>query len=130
MSTTNTLAPISPSAEKALFGQPNFTVIDTATAGALDAVATPPANSNKQARMKYLTLSYSAAPAVSTLTVEDGSTVIWQAQIPADAGPYTFDFSEAPLRSTVNTALHAKVGSAGGAVVQAISWIGDFVAGP
>lgn len=129
-STTNTLAAASVAAETALFGQPDYTVTQTETAGAIDAVATPPAGSNKQARMKHLTLSYSAAPAVSILTVEDGSTVIWRCEIPAAAGPYVFDFSGAPLRSTNGVALHAKVGSAGGSVVQTISWVGDFVPGP
>ena len=127
--TTNTLAAISVQAEVALYGQPAFTVIHTATATALDATATPAAG--QSARMFHLTLSYSAAPAVSVLTVEDGATVIWQAEISA-TGPfvYTFDFSAKPLRGTKGAVLHAKVGSAGGAVVQTISWTGDFVKAP
>ena len=127
--TTNTLAGISGAAEILLFGQPAFTVIHTATATALDATATPAAD--QQARMFHLTLSYSAAPAVSVLTVEDGSTVIWQAEISA-TGPfvYTFDFSAKPLRGTKGAVLHAKVGSAGVSVVQTISWTGDFIKDP
>lgn len=127
--TTNTLAAISVQAEVALYGQPAFTCIHTATATALDAVVTPAAG--QQVRMFHLTLSYSAAPAVSVLTVEDGATVIWQAEISA-TGPfvYTFDFSQKPLRSSKNAALHAKVGSAGGSVIQTISWTGDYAKAP
>ena len=127
--TTNTLAGISGAAEILLFGQPAFTVIHTATATALDATATPAAT--QSARMFHLTLSYSAAPAVSVLTVEDGSTVIWQAEISA-TGPfvYTFDFSAKPLRGTKGAVLHAKVGSAGVSVVKTISWTGDFIKAP
>lgn len=127
--TTNTLAGISGAAEVLLFGQPAFTVIHTATATALDATATPAAG--QQARLFNLTLSYSAAPAVSVLTVEDGSTVIWQAEISATGRfVYFFDFSAKPLRGTKDAVLHVKVGSAGGAVVQTISWVGDFIKAP
>ena len=124
--TVSTLAAISAPAERALFGQPNFTAIDTGTATALDATVTAPAN--KQARMKYLTLSYSAAPAVSVLQVLAGASVIWQAEISA-TGPfvYNFDFSQFPLRGDIAGILTAKVGSAGGSVVQTLSWIGDYV---
>lgn len=127
--TTNTLAGISGAAEILLFGQPGYTVIHTATATALDATATPAAT--QQARLFHITLSYSAAPAVSVLTVEDGATVIWQAEISATGRfVYTFDFSQKPLRGSKGNVLHVKVGSAGGAVVQTISWTGDFIKAP
>lgn len=121
--TTNTLQPVSVVAERALYGQPGFTVIHTATATALSATFTP--KGQDVARMFHLTLSYSVAPAVSTLTVKDGTTVIWQAEIPAAAGPYVFDFSDKPLRGSAGAVLSANVGSAGGTVVQTISWTGD-----
>ena len=127
--TTNTLAPISGSAEILMFGQPLTTTIMTGTATALDATLTPAAD--QIARMFHLTLSYSAAPAVSVLTVEDGSTVIWQCEISASAPfVHVFDFSSKPLRSSRGAVLHAKVGSAGGSVVQTISFIGDLMRAP
>jgi hypothetical protein len=127
-SSTQTLSPVSLVAERALFGQPGFTVIHSATATILGATYTPVA-ANSMARMFHLTLSYSAAPAASTLTVKDGSTIIWQAEISA-TGPfvYVFDFSAKPLRGSNAAALSANVGSAGGAVVQTISWTGDEIA--
>ena len=127
--TTNTLAAISGAAEILLFGQPHFSCLHTATATALDAVVTPAAS--QQVRLFHLTLSYSAAPAVSVLTVEDDTTVIWQAEISASA-PFvnTFDFSAKPVRGSKGAALHAKVGSAGGAVVQTIAWTGDYIKAP
>lgn len=126
-STTTTLQAISVVAERALFGQPGFTVLDTATAGALAASYTP-ADSFKCARMFHLTLSYSAAPAASVLTVKDGTTVIWQAEISASAPfVHAFDFSAKPLRASAGAALSANVGSAGGAVAQTLVWTGDWV---
>ena len=127
--TTNTLAGITGAAEVLLFGQPSVTVIHTGSATALDATLTPAAD--QIARFRHLTVSYSAAPAVSVLTVEDGSTVIWQAELSA-TGPfvYVFDFSGSPLRGSRGAVLHAKVGSAGGAVVQTISVIGDRLKAP
>lgn len=127
--TTNTLAPLSGAAEVLLFGQPLVTVIDTGTAGALAATLTPAGD--QIARFFRVTLSYSAAPAASTLTIKDGNTVIWQAEISA-TGPfvYDFDFSAKPLRSSRGTALSANVGSAGGSVVQTISCVGDKIKAP
>jgi hypothetical protein len=128
--TTNTLAAISPAAEIALFGQPSFTCIHTETATALAATVTAP-NADQQVRMFHLTLSYSAAPAVSVLTVKDGATVIWQCDISATGRfVYTFDFSAKPLRGSKGAALSANVGSAGGSVVQTISWTGDYIKAP
>ena len=125
--TTSVLSGISGAAEVLLFGQPATTTIMTATATALDATLTPAAD--QIARMRHLTLSYSATPAASTLTVEDGTTVLWQAEI-ATAGPHIFDFSGSPLRGSRGAVLHAKVGSAGTTVVQTISFIGDKIKAP
>lgn len=125
-SATNPLAPVSVVAERALYGQPDYTVIHTATATALSATYTP-AGQNV-ARMFSLCLSYSAAPAVGTLTVKDGTTVIWQCEISASTPLVNFfDFSKKPLRASPGAVLSANVGSAGGAVVQTISWVGDVL---
>lgn len=126
-STTSTLASISGAAEILLFGQPTKAVFDTATAGALDATLTPAAN--QIARMFLLCVSYSATPAASVVTVEDGTTVLFQANI-GSIGPHIFDFSAKPLRGSRGAVLHAKVGSAGGAVVQTIAFTGDVLAAP
>jgi hypothetical protein len=124
--TTNTLQPVSVVAERALYGQPDFTVLHPATATALSAVAA--GVSQKCLRMFKLVLSYSAAPAVSVLTVQDGTTVIFQAEISASAPfVYQFDFSAKPLRGSAGAALSAQVGSAGGSVVQTICWTGDTI---
>lgn len=109
-------------AERLAFGAPDWTLIDTATATALNAVLA--AVQGVQHVLEHVTLSYSAATAVATLQVKDGSTVIWQAEIPAAAGPFIFDFSKCPLRATTGASLSVIVGSAGGAVVQTISAIG------
>jgi hypothetical protein len=65
------------------------------------------------------------------LTVKDDTTVIWQAEISA-TGPfvYVFDFSLKPLRGSKGAALSANVGSAGGSVVQTLSWTGDYMLAP
>lgn len=125
-SVTNVLAPVSLVAERAFFGQPDFTVVQTATNSALAATYTPADANHGQCRMFYLTLSFSAAPtAPLTLTVKDGTTVIWQVEISVSA-PFVqnFDFSARPLRASVGAALSANIG-ASGAAVQTISWSGD-----
>lgn len=130
-STTNTLAAIQPAAEVALFGQPAFTCIHTATHTALAASVSPP-NATQCVRMFRCDLSFSAAPsAAGTLTVKDGSTVIWQAEI-STTGPfvYSFDFSAKPLRASKNAALSANLGDPGVGIVGTISWSGDYVAAP
>lgn len=125
-STTVTLSAISIPAEQRLYPVPTKIFYDTATATALDATLTPA--TGQAARIFKAVLSYSAAPAVGVFTIEDGSTVIFQANISASA-PFVhqFDFGKAGLRGAVGAVLHAKVGSAGGAVVQTISCIGDIV---
>ena len=123
--TTIPLASISVNAERALFGQPDFTVLQTATATALSAAYTPSAQDI--ARLFKLCASFSAAPAVSVIQVMDGSTVIWQQDIPAAAGPYQWDFSAKPLRASAGAVLSVTMGSAGGSVVQTICWTGDVI---
>lgn len=127
--TTLTLAPISGAAEILLFGQPTRTFFDTGTASALDATLTPAAD--QIARLFYLTVSFSAAPAAAVITVEDGTTVIWQANI-GPTGPSLghFDFSAKPLRGSRGAVLHIKVGSAGGSIVQTICGVGDLMRAP
>lgn len=118
-------------ADKLLFGMPDWSAIHSDTATALSCGAA--AVANEQHFATRLTLSYSAAPAVSVLTIKDGSVVLWQAEISA-TGPFVYDFEfKRPLRARVGQALTANVGSAGGAVVQTLilqgftSWVGTQV---
>lgn len=115
-------------ADKLAFGAPDWSAIHTATATAL--ACGPAGVQGQQHFATRVTLSYSVAPAVSTLTIKDGSTVIWQAEISA-TGPFVYDFVfERPLRASAGNDLTANVGSAGGAVVQTLilqgfsSWVG------
>ena len=125
--TVSTLSPVSVVAERAMFGQPDFTVLQTATATALNATYTP-ARTNDIARLFKLSITYSAAPAVGVFQVTDGTTVIWQGDISASP-PFgaQVDFSAKPLRASPGAALGVTVGSAGGAVVQTICWTGDVL---
>lgn len=117
-----TLPPVSnTAAEKLQFGTPDWTAVHTVDA-ACDAVVAGIVG--VQHFCQHVTLSYDEAPAKSTLTVEDGSDVIWIAAIPASAGPYDFDFSGSPLHGTPGNALHAKVTDPGGSVVACVSMIG------
>lgn len=118
----NTLAPITnTAAEKLQFGVPDWTAVHTVDA-ACDAVVA--GAEGVQHFCQHVTLSYDEAPAKSTLTVEDGSSVIWQAAIPAAAGPFDFDFSGSPLRAATGAAIHAKVTDPGGSVVACVTMIG------
>ncbi len=116
-------------AEKAAFGQPDWTLLDRGTASAnacvVAAVASAAGAPPVQHFVDRITLSYSAAPAVSTLQVLDGSTEIWAAQISA-TGPfvYDFDFSNKPLRNTAGASMTVGLTSAGGAIVQTVAVIG------
>ena len=127
-STTNTLQPVSVPAEKALFGDPKYTVIDTGTNAALAATFTPSGN-NAVARMFSVGYSLSAAPATAlTLTVKDGTTVIWQHEISVSApffGFFTFD--KRPLRASVGAALSANIGAPGVGIVGTVCWEGDTI---
>lgn len=129
-STTNTLAGTSPSAERAAFGVPDWTAIDTGTNAAL--AATRAAVANKQHYATKATLSFSAAVAAAiTFTIKDGTTVIFQAQIPATTlAPITFDWQRRPLHASTNTDLVAGVGAAGASVVQTITLEGFSVEAP
>lgn len=122
---------VGPTADKLAYGMPDWSAIHSDTAAALS--CGPAAVANEQHFATRLTLSYSAAPAVSVLTIKSGSTVLFQVEISA-TGPFVYDFEfKRPLRAAVGSALTANVGSAGGAVVQTLilqgftSWVGTQV---
>jgi hypothetical protein len=118
----NTLAPASlAQAEQLEFGCPHWTAVHSID-GAADAVVAGVAG--VQHFVTGLTLSFDVAPAAGTLTIEDGSSVIWQAAIPAAAAVYDFDFSGRPLPCAIGAAAHGKVSDPGGSVVACITLIG------
>jgi len=109
-----TLAVASAPAEKLEFGMPEWTVIGDATNAAV--TCTRAAVADKQHHCTVVTLSFAATVAAAcTFTIKDGTTVIWQAEIPTmdNPAPITFDFQQRPLRAAVNTALVAGLSSPG-----------------
>jgi hypothetical protein len=116
-------------AERALFGPPGWTVVASASNDAL--VANQAGVTNKQHWLTHLTLSFSAAPAApTTLTVKDGSTVIWQVEISITTIVLTENFETRPLHATTGAALTVNVGAGGSGVVGTISASGFTTAGP
>lgn len=130
MTTTSAnLDALSASAEKAAFGFPAWTAIDTATAAALSAKTA--AKARQQHCLTHLTLSFSTAPSSAlTLTVKDGTTVIWQVEISTSTLVFTENFETRPLHASTNADLTVNVGSAGGSVVQTISTAGFSIMSP
>ncbi len=116
-------------AEKASFGQPDWTVFanatntsNTASVAAIAQIQNAPAAIHF---LDYLTLSYSSAPtSVGTVTVNDGTTTIWTVNIGL-AVPLVlhFDFSKRPLRSQPGGALTITQSASGGAV-QSVQGVG------
>lgn len=120
--TLTTLPAHSPTAERALFALYDWVCIGTGT-GAQTATVT--AVANKQHVLQKAVVSFSAAPASPvTFTVKDGAsgTVIFQAEIPANAtAPAVYTF-EKGLNNTTNVALVGGVGDPGGTTVCTI-WL-------
>lgn len=129
-SVTNTLSPISATAERAWFGQPMFTVEDTGTGTLLTATATPRAD--QLVRIFKVNVSFSAAPGSIPIIIYDGdTTIIWQARTSATGKwVYHFDFSKKPLRGSRGNPVYVYVPSGGAAVVSTVSFDGDFVRAP
>lgn len=117
--TLTTLAKKSVQAERLLYAPPDWVVIGTETAATT--TATVAAVTNKQHFVQKAVVSFSAAPAGAlTFTIKDGSTTIFQAEIPAaTTAPAVYTF-EKPLNGTVNTAMTGNLASAGGSTVGTI----------
>jgi hypothetical protein len=116
-------------ADRLSFGPPDWTVIHSGTAAALS--AGPAGATNKQHWLTHAIVSFSAAPAAGTITVKDGTSVIFQVEFGAHiTNAIDLNFEQRPLRATVGAALTVNVSSAGGAVVQTVSATGftDVVA--
>lgn len=126
MSDTKTvLAAISVAAERLMYSPLDWVVIGTEQAATT--TATVPAVATKQHIVVKAVVSFSAAPAgVLTFTIKDGSTTIFQAEIPAaTTAPAVYDFSTRPLHGSTNTALTGNLATAGGTTVQTI-WMGGL----
>lgn len=127
---TNTLSPISLTAERSWFGQPMFTVKDTGTGTLLSASATPRAD--QLVRIFKLNVSFSISPNAIPIWIYDGdSTIIWQGMTSATGRyVYHFDFSKKPLRGSRGNVVYVITGSGGAANVGTVSFDGDFVRAP
>lgn len=123
------LAATAPPAETILFGPPTFVVVGTAASGANTATVT--AKANQQHFLTSLTLSYGATiTAAHTLTVSDGSTVIYQVEIPTITSPSPIHLPfDRPLHASTNTALVAAI-TTPGTIASAISLSGFSVMAP
>lgn len=123
MSTTNQLADASRHAEKDAFQFPTWTVIDTGSNATL--AASIGAKAQQQHFLTHFTVSFSAALAAAvTVTVKDGTTVIWQTEIGTEVRIYTENFETRPLHASTNAALVVGVAAAGSGVTQTISMAG------
>jgi hypothetical protein len=118
-STLSTLADLA--AEKAAWGQLDWTVTDTRTNATTTAVVAavgalqnaPPVTHF----LDYLVLSYNSAPtSVGVLTVHDGTANIFTVNIPLNVpNPLIFDFRK-PLRSQPGAALTVNLSASGAAI--------------
>ncbi len=111
--TLTTLAAHSPQAERSLYAMPDWVVIGSTTAATTATIA---AVALKQHAVQKAVVSFSAAPSGAVqFKINDGSTVIFQAEIPAaTTAPAVYTFERA-LCGSVNTAMTGTVGDSGGA---------------
>jgi hypothetical protein len=129
--TLTALDPSSPVAEKALYGLADWTVVGTAT-GASTATVTARAQSASTNGVE--TAAYQIAPtraylsfgatitSACTFTVKDGTTVIFQAEIPTATNPLPIPFDLRGLRSSAGAALTAAVSSPGSITATITMW--------
>lgn len=106
--------------EKVAFGIPIGTVVGLAATGAN--TATIVAEANKQHLVYTVTISFGATIGTAcTLTISDGSTVIWQLEIPTATSPLPIvvDFGNRPLHGSNNAAVQAAL-TTPGAIKSAI----------
>ena len=128
LTTQNTLVSISPAAEKALFGWPQWTAIDSEVNVPCTASAAVKAGYSNAAT--HVTASFSTAAASAlTLQILDGSSVIWQVELAAGTLQFTENFETRPLAASVGATLNAVIGAAGTSVTQTVSMAGIWVKG-
>lgn len=118
-------------AEKASWGGPEWVVGKTVTAAATVAViagATNASNVKVQHYLDHLTVSTSiVSTVVSSVQIKDGTTVIWECQLPLLWGvnPLMLDLSLRPLRNTAGALLSAEVtGTLGAGAVTTVVMVG------
>lgn len=125
--TFTTLQAAAPVAERLLFAPLDWVAIGSETNAAT--VATIAAVTNKQHFLRKAVVSFSggSGPASAlTFTIKDGSTTIFQAQIPAAVtAPISFDFTHSLLHGTTATAMTGNLGDPGAGVTATI-WLGGI----
>lgn len=126
--TQNTLVSISPAAEKALFGWPQWTAIDSEINSPCTASAAVKAGYSNATSHVTVSFSQPAATALE-LQILDGSSVIWQVEIGAGILTMTENFETRPLAGNVGNALSAVIGAAGTSVTQTVAMAGFWVKG-
>jgi hypothetical protein len=124
------LSAISLAAEKALFGVPTATVVGIAATGANTATFT--GKTGQQWCLCDVSVSFAATTtAASTLTIKDGTTVIWQVELPTltSPAPVVLSFAKRPLHAS--SAANLVIGlTSPGAIASTISASGFLVTQP
>jgi hypothetical protein len=123
--TKTTLQASAPVAERLLYGPPDWVVIGSEANGTT--AATVAAATGKQHFPQKAVVSFSGQPATAlTFTIKDGSTTIFQAEIPAAVtAPISFDFSRARIHGTITTALTGNLAAAGSGITGTIWMCGQ-----
>lgn len=127
MSDTQTqLQSVSLSSERSLYASPDWTAVGTGSNATVTATAV--AVAGKVNHCTKLVASFSAAPAAAcTVTIKDGTTVIFQAEIPAAVtAPIPFDFSQpgTRLRGSTGNALVAGCTTPGASTICTLTMEG------
>lgn len=106
------LAGLLPAAEKAAFGWPTWTSLDSQSSAT--ATATKTGLAGYCHALTHITVSSSAAPSGAvTLTIKDGTTIIWQVELATGVLTFTENFETRPLHASVGADLVASIGSTG-----------------
>jgi len=119
-----TLGPVvNTQSDKLLYGQPDWSVVNTGTNASIACVLA--AVTNVQHYCVELDVSFASAPLTAgVMTIKDGTTVIWQASFGVGSGQFFhIDFMR-PLRATNGAALTATVDAAGTSVAGTVTMIG------
>lgn len=116
-------------AEKLAFAPAKWTAVDTNSNAATSANVV--AVAGQQHFATHVTVSFSTVPATAlTLTIKDGTTVIWQVELSTTNTIFTENFETRPLHASTNAALSANVGAAGTGVTSTISLAGFTAMAP
>ena len=123
-----TYAVTSPTVERVAFALPQNGAIGSGTGST---TATVTGVTGKQFCVQKAVISFSAAPTGAlTFTIKDGTTAIFQAEIPANAtAPAVYTF-EHPLPGSTGATVTGNCGDPGGSTVTTIWFCGIFIRQP